>query len=237
MTTGLNNENIGKLLGLLAHDLRNPLSALHSNIGFLETIDGLDEDAREAIGDGMVSCDGLAHIIDNVELLGQRLREASIQRPRPAAMGLAQAASDTVQSCAAAAQSHEVELVIADTLRATDVNVLCDRDMFRKSLGNLVRNSIQLGGSGPIRLSFRSDDRHAVVVVEDHGPNPRGDLREAVFTVDGQIRAKTEAAGRYSRGLGLLCARLAADACGGEVKVVDPPSGQGNAFELRVPHT
>ena len=150
-------------------------------------------------------------------------------------MGLAQAVTDAAAGCASAARSHEVEVVVEDSLRNTDVNVMCDRDMFRRSLGNLIRNSIQLSGGSPIRVSLRTENDQAIVVIEDSGPNPTGDLRDAVFTVEGQIRAKTEAAGRYSRGLGLLCARFAADSCGGTVSVVDPPSGQGNAFEFSLP--
>src|SRR5262245_13794222 len=66
---------IGELIGLLAHDLRNPLSALHSNLGYLEAVLPSDEgEAREAVEDGVVSCDGLSHVIDNVDLLGQILR-------------------------------------------------------------------------------------------------------------------------------------------------------------------
>src|SRR5690606_13210231 len=45
---------IGELLGLLAHDLRNPLSALHSNLGYLDAVlASRDEEVREAIEDGL----------------------------------------------------------------------------------------------------------------------------------------------------------------------------------------
>jgi signal transduction histidine kinase len=41
--------------------------------------------------------------------------------------------------------------------------------------------------------------------------------------------------GRYGRGLGLLCASMAAELCGAEIASVDSPSGKGNVFELRLP--
>ena len=84
----IESELIGELLGLLAHDLRNPLSALHSNLGYLDTVlSSQDEEAREAVEDGVVSCDGLSHVIDNVDLLGQVLRGGlRVQKsPSPAA--------------------------------------------------------------------------------------------------------------------------------------------------------
>src|SRR6186713_3605789 len=78
---------LGELLGLLAHDLRNPLSALHSNVGYLGSLsDKYDDDAREAIADALLSCDGLRIIIDSVEILSHVLTEAT--GFDPAAFGL-----------------------------------------------------------------------------------------------------------------------------------------------------
>ena len=45
----LDPVTFGELLGLLAHDLRNPLSALHSNLGFLTSIVQHDKDALPAL--------------------------------------------------------------------------------------------------------------------------------------------------------------------------------------------
>ena len=61
-------ELVGELLGLFAHDLRNPLSALQSNASYLESTPGIDQDSLEAIADLLVACDGLAHIIDNLDV-------------------------------------------------------------------------------------------------------------------------------------------------------------------------
>ena len=71
---------VGSLLALVAHDLRNPLSALHSNVGFLEaTLSTKDTDALDALADISASCSSLKHIIDNLELVG--LSHAAEKRP------------------------------------------------------------------------------------------------------------------------------------------------------------
>ena len=63
--------SVGALLALVAHDLRNPLSALHSNVGFLESALGpKEQDSIDALADIVASCSSLKHIIDNLELLG-----------------------------------------------------------------------------------------------------------------------------------------------------------------------
>ena len=52
MKEELSSELISSLLGLFAHDLRNPLSALHSNVSFLGSVLGTgDNDAREGLED------------------------------------------------------------------------------------------------------------------------------------------------------------------------------------------
>ena len=63
---------LGDILGLLAHDVRNPLAALSSNVGFLGMIsDDLTEDAREAIEDIQLSMEVLGRIADTMEVLSR----------------------------------------------------------------------------------------------------------------------------------------------------------------------
>jgi len=77
-----------------------------------------------------------------------------------------------------------------------------------------------------------------VEVVRHSSVADRADaIRAAVFTPQGQIGAKSAPAGRYSRGLGLLSAALAAAAAKATVRVVPAPRGSGNAFELAFPRS
>ncbi len=79
-TDRLESELVGGLLGLIVHDLRNPLSALHSNASFLQTArDTTGEDAKEALEDVSASCEALGHIIDNVELLSLALARRQLR--------------------------------------------------------------------------------------------------------------------------------------------------------------
>lgn len=222
---------LGELLGLLAHDLRNPLSALHSNLGYLTSVlaEG-DPDALEAVSDGLVSCDGLAHIIDNIDLLGQSMR-AGI-RPDVSLMDLAGLVTDVVASCRAMAQSHGVSLEWQGGAheRATAQG---PRELVVRALSNLIRNSIQHSPSGAaVHVSVRLSPDTLSILVEDAGTPLVGAVRTGAFTPAGQGGAKSVPNGRYSRGLGLFAAALAAAAAQATVRAVDPPRGSGNAFEL-----
>ncbi len=231
----IESQLIGELLGLLAHDLRNPLSALHSNLGYLDTVlSSQDEEAREAVEDGVVSCDGLSHVIDNVDLLGQVLRGGLRvhKSPSPAAALIAGA----VERCQAAARSHGLTLELDAKARQLHAAVDVGRDLATRALTNLIRNSIQHAPpSSAVTVTASAEGKAVYVQVRDSGTTLTDEIRESAFTAEGQVAAKARAHSRYSRGMGLYCARLAASLCGAEIQVLNGGPGGGNTFQLILP--
>ena len=221
-------ELLGGLLALVAHDLRNPLSALHSNVDFLDSL-VKDESAREALADVSASCASLKHIIDNVELLGLFVKGGSKLERAP--VGLVDVARDVIERVQGVAQSYGATLTLDASGR--DVRVLAHREMLARSLGNLLFNSIQHGGSSePIALSVASDGQSGVLICTDSGSLLAEPLRASAFSAEGQLACKADAFGRYSRGLGLFSARIAAEMAGVEVNALPTLNGK-NRFELR----
>jgi signal transduction histidine kinase len=231
----IESQLIGELLGLLAHDLRNPLSALHSNLGYLDTVlSSHDDEAREAVEDGVVSCDGLSHVIDNVDLLGQVLRGGlRVQKsPSPVAALIAGA----VERCQPAARSHGLTLELDAKARQLHAAVDVGRDLATRALTNLIRNSIQHAPpSSIVSVTASLEARCVCVQVRDSGSPLTDDIRESAFTAEGQVAAKARTNSRYSRGMGLYCARLAATLCGAEITVLNSPAASGNTFQLSLP--
>ena len=228
------SETVGSLLALLAHDLRNPLSALHSNAGYLEAILArTDSDALDALADISASCSSLKHIIDNLELVGLSLLvERSALERTP--ISLWDLAHDGVQVSKAIAQSYGVRLEI-QAERQGVARVLGHREMLSRAFGNLLFNSIQHGGTAaPVLVSVAIHGGRGIVRVSDVGPAVSDALRTAVFTAEGQLNCKSDPHGRYSRGLGLFAASIAATLGGALVQSV-PSDGGRNTFELSAP--
>ncbi len=227
----LESQLIGELLGLIAHDLRNPLSALHSNVSFLGSVfEGADEDTREALADTVVSCDGLLHIIDNLDLLAYVLRG---RQPLPTApVLLAPLVAEVVARSAGAAKSHGVELFVDPALSSLGTRVLAHREMLARAMGNLLHNAIQHhGGDRPVHVSAREEQARAHIRITDGGVPLAEELRESGFSAIGQVASKGASGGRYGRGIGLYSAHVAAGAAGARIVWVQPESG-GNGFEL-----
>jgi len=232
-TDRLESDLVGGLLGLIVHDLRNPLSALHSNASFLQSVrDVTSPDAKEALEDVSASCEALGHIIDNVELLALALRGE--RRFEQNSFSVRELISDALSRSKSLAASYSVRVEFTPSSDA-DVRLATSREMLGRALGNLIKNGIQHAQDGvPVRISTRVEGSRVLLLVEDGGVPVAADFRDKAFTAEGQVSAKGQVGARYSRGVGLFAARLAAEAAGAQVRAVSPPSGTGNAFELSV---
>ncbi len=229
-----NIEVIGRLLALLAHDLRNPLSALHSNLGFLAAVlEHPEPDVSDAISDGLISCEGVGHIIDNMDLLGQSLRgheERAADR-----IVLPAFVSEVVAGCRTLCDSHGLSIEVVNELPGKTVTVSANRELLSRALSNLVRNSIQHAPSGSVvRLFLTATEHGARVRVVDVGLEIDPREAESLFSAEGQLAAKSSHSGRYSRGMGLFAARLAADAAGANIALSGAVEGYSNSFTLEV---
>src|SRR5258706_14611407 len=144
MKEALDTELVSALLGLFAHDLRNPLSALHSNVSFLGSVVGTaDAEAQEALEDVAASSDALGHITDNLELFALALEGA---RPREALeLSLRDLLREAAQKSRRFAQSYRVNVEV-DADSAGELRVIAHRDMLLRALSNLIRNAIQHAG-------------------------------------------------------------------------------------------
>jgi signal transduction histidine kinase len=232
-TERLESDLVGGLLGLIVHDLRNPLSALHSNASFLQSArDATSPDVKEALEDVTASCEALGHIIDNVELLALSLRGE--RRFEQNAFSVRDLVTDALTRSRSLATSYGVRVEFSSSPDA-DTKLTANREMLGRALGNLIKNSIQYSQDGvPVRISARSEGKVTLLSIEDGGAAVASDFLERAFSAEGQVSAKGLVGARYSRGVGLFAARLAADTAGAEVRAVAPPSGKGNAFELRI---
>src|ERR1700712_1670126 len=131
-TDRLDSDLIGGLLGLIVHDLRNPLSALHSNASFLQSsqdVGGVD--AKEALEDVSASCEALGHIIDNVELLALALRGE--RRFEQNSFTVRELIADALARSRSLAASYSVRVEFVPTPDA-DAKLAANREMLGRAL-------------------------------------------------------------------------------------------------------
>ena len=218
-----------ELMALLAHDLRNPLSALLANVGFVRSaLKGSNQDVEEALVDSTVSCAVLGQLISNLDVLGGLFLTAPAAR---VALGLGSAAADAASRAATAASllDVEIDLSLGEALR-----VVVEPVFFGRSLDNLLANALQYSpAKSKVRVECSANGARGRVTILDAGPVVPSELRELTLTGDGQRIAKQRFEARYGRGIGLFCAVEAARIAGAEL-VVGERGGRAT-FELSAP--
>jgi signal transduction histidine kinase len=224
-------DRANELLGVVAHELRRPLTAL---LGALATL----QHRREVLSSAQQhELAGTAHRQAEQlnRLLDQLLRLTSLDQPhlglaRRSLVDVATLAAEAGQAARLAHPDHPVAIDLAGPLL-----VRADPLAVASILGNLLDNAAGHTPPGtPIQLAAGQDGRHAILTVQDHGPGIPHRDRDRIFD-------------RYTRlgpqpnrlpvgiGLGLYIARRLTRANRGELRVTDPPGGRGARFELRLP--
>ena len=209
-------EHLSELMAILAHDMRNPLSALLTNIHFVQSVTrGTTLDIDEALSDSALSCAILGQIIGNLEVLG---RSYASSRPSPTPVGTREAASQALARAAPQATLAGIETAIA--AGSPGVAVLVDPVFLGRALDNVLANALQYSpAKGKITIDLVMENERGGILVTDLGPVVPPEFRELVFTEEGQGVAKKRYEARYGRGLGLYCAAQAARLAGVEIRL------------------
>jgi len=228
----LDGTTLGQMLRIVAHDLRNPLAVIISNLGYLGSmLENVSDDVRETIPDTLTSCEDLKHIIENVDLLGQEL--SGQVRPSDGTFSIVAVTQEVFRKAEPLAESHGVSLVNDSSGVQERLEVHGDPQMYERAVANLLRNSIQHAPGGTeVRLRLAATDDGCDVTVMDTGTALEEPWDRQAFTASGQVSAKAGGGGRYGRGLGLYSASRAALALGARLSVPRAPEPFSSCLRL-----
>ncbi len=218
---------LGTLAAGVAHEIRNPLTAMKARLFAL----------RRVQVDAVVR-DDLTAIQQDVERLERIVRDV-LDFARPADPQLAEV--ELAAWLRELAEFLQPEMSMAGISITTEaegpVVVQADRGRLRQVVLNLARNSREAfdGRPGRIVLSVQGDrlalrgrtTTAAVLAVTDDGPGISAEIRERLF----DPFFTTKAAGT---GLGLAIVARIVDVHGGEIALQTAPGG-GTRFEVRLP--
>lgn len=209
---------IGESASVLAHEIKNPLTAV--NLALRAVADKLGEDQKVVLED-----------------LAERLRK--LERTMRRTLSFARPLELEPEACDLAALARDVLVLLAPELAQARITpelacaevppVQADRGLIEEVLTNLVRNAREALGErgGRVRVSVARERGQVVVRVEDDGeglvPSVRAELFKPFVTSK-----------RGGTGLGLAIARKVVREHGGEIGVADSILG-GACFWFRLP--
>jgi signal transduction histidine kinase len=219
------DETRDQFLGILGHDLRNPITGIMLSAGgILMRSAGLDATSASRI---LTSAGRMERMVtDLLDLTRSRLGGGIPVTRVP--MDLEALLREMIAEQDAAAAGRDLRLSTEG-----DLSGEWDRDRIAQVISNLLGNAIQHGTENmPVRLTARGLGDTVVVEVVNQGvPIPPSEM-ETIFKamVQGGERSRRGT----SLGLGLYIARAIATAHGGTLTAASTAE-QGTTFTLRLP--
>jgi signal transduction histidine kinase len=211
---------MGSALAAVAHDIRNPLTAIGGFARLLEEKAGIDDDSRRK----------LRFIIQGTDRLEAMVKDMlDFSRPldlRLTKENMNQLVRDSVTILENKAKERRVNLKLELSQELPRVTFDCVR--MEQVFLNLVSNAIEASPEGEtVVVHTRTAGSEALFEVEDRGPGILPEHRGKIFTPF--FTTKT-----HGTGLGLAIVFKIVQAHGGEVKVRETPE-RGATFSVSLP--
>jgi len=216
------------ILGVVGHDLRNPLGAVHMSAALLHTRGGLEGWQARAVERLRSSAGRMGRIIaDLLSYTRTRLGHGLPVSPRPAS--LETLVRKVVDELSSVNPGRTIEIDVQG-----DVAGEWDPDRLEQVASNLVSNAVDHGDpAAPVRVALRGEGPEVELSVSNSGPGIPPEVLEHLFE---PFSRGPEATSRRSSGLGLglYIAREIVRAHGGEVSAT---SGTETVVSVRLPRS
>jgi len=213
-----------QFIGILSHDLRNPLGAITAGAALLAR--AADDDARQA----RVA----SRILNSAQRMERMIADLlDLTRTRlGGSIPLATRDTDLQSVCEEVLLeiqvSHPDRIVQFES--SGDVRGRWDPDRLAQVVTNLVVNGLEHGADAPVTLVACGDGDHVRLTIHNEGPPIPPDVQQTMF----EPLARGSSEGTRNAGLGLFIARAIVTAHHGDIRV-NSAEQTGTTFEVRLP--
>lgn len=226
------NEEKNRLLGMAAHDLRNPLGVILRYAEFLtdEAGPALSDEHREFLATIAETSKFMMHLVDDLLDVSQIEAGKLHLDLQPVDLGELVRRAVTLNRLLAARKKIALDYCAPPAEKP----LLLDARKIEQVLNNLIGNAVKFSAPGTtVRVRCKCDARGAEIAVEDRGQG----IREADLSKLFQPFSRTATVptgGEQSTGLGLAIVRRIVEGHGGQVRV-ESAVGRGSTFSFTLP--
>ena len=221
-----------ELLANVSHDLRTPLTTLHTHLEALSTKNDLSgEERRDYLAVALQKCRRLARLLDQLLELAKLDARQLTCSPEP--FQVAELVQDVVLKFALSARRVGVTLTMQPPSQGVTL-VMGDIALIERVLDSLLENAVRYARSGgSVTVSVKREATLVRVVVHDTGGGIPESERARVF--DRFYRGdKSRSSDSGNAGLGLAIARGILELHGSSIDFVSAPD-EGTTFFFELP--
>lgn len=219
------------LTNMIVHDLRNPLTAVLSNIDLAERMAKDPALSAQFLGSARSASRRMVGLIDDLLHVGKF--EAGELRVVKQPVDLAALVTDTAAHYGPAAERDNKKITVQ---LAPDLPLVpADSALVARVLDNLLSNALKYTeDQGRIELVVAQQAETVLIQVRDNGQGIPPEYGQRIFEKYMQVTNDQGVPLRKGTGLGLAFCRIAIEAQGGKIWVESTP-GQGSTFSFTLP--
>jgi signal transduction histidine kinase len=226
------NEEKNKMMQMLAHDLRSPLTGIMAASDMLK-LELKDKEAAGVLG----SLDEISALSDRInKMVGQLLTvsalESGVQTLKPESIDLVQVVKKIVE--VQRSQSARKNTAIELSAPENPCMIHCDQLALESIMDNLLSNAVKFSPpASVVEILVEKKEASVVLKVRDHGPGFTEKDKTSLFKKFTHLSARPTS-GETSTGLGLAIVKALVVALKGDIRC-ESQVGQGATFVVTLP--
>lgn len=224
------NEFKKDVLGMVAHDLRNPISAIWGFAKILVESAQYDQDISEYCKIILEASQQMQNMVD--DLLVSAINDATDFSLNPKPFDLIRLVNQIIANFREPAElkNQKIHFFYSDNL----IRINADASKLREVIENLVSNAIKYSETDKeIIIYIEEADQKITIKVADEGPGMNATDKEKVFGKFTRLSARPTA-GESSTGLGLFIVKKLVELHGGKIWV-ESELNEGSTFIVELP--
>ncbi len=222
------------LVNMVVHDMKNPLTSIR---GYLELLlddpaESVPEEAKGYLRVAYSSSENLLSMVQDLLDISKMEEGKFLLDKREDDLRAICEEIITELDVVSRKRNKHLSLNVTQAIP----NLLIDRELIKRVIGNLVANAIKHtpdGGSIEIGLAFDDEGSSVVTSVSDDGDGIPAEYFEKIFEKFGQVQLNSQRK-KMSTGLGLTFCKMAVEAHGGKIGV-ESELGKGSRFYFAIP--
>lgn len=222
-----------QLLGIAAHELRNPIATIRGYTEMLQMYDDLDQVQINEIYNVIIErSDHLLNIIKN--LLDITRIEKGIIVLKKIEIDVVSLVQKQVQDYQFLGKKKKIQIDFRTNLEKFEFRI--DKDRIEEVISNLLDNAIKYSPmDSKLEVALSQTENKIKILIKDQGLGIKQDELKYLFELFSSKKISTLPTGGESRtGIGLAICKKVIDAHGGEI-LVESEEGKGSTFSIVLP--